>query len=218
MFSTRAASTGAFDSDWQNNFVPDIDGDGDESKIWVSDDALSIVYASSDSSGTGGVDLWMASRGSDTGSFTGTETKLGAVDTNKDQTDPWLSPDGCRLYYADNTSGHQVIEVSARDSTSGNYGAAQALLEDPKGDADPTLSPDELVIVFSSNHTGKGDLYYATRAHVTDAFSTPVLVPTVNTPDSDGDPFLSADGCQLYFASNHTTNGDYDLFVATAHP
>ena len=86
--------------------------------------------------------------------------------------------------------------------------------------ADPTLSPDELVILFSSNRSGGGDIYYATRAAPTDAFGTVDKVPTINTPDQDGDPHLSADGCHIYFASN-TNSGviaDYNLFVATAHP
>jgi Tol biopolymer transport system component len=42
-------------------------------------------------------------------------------------------------------------------------------------------------------------------------------VPGVNSASNDGDPVLTADGCQLYFASKRN-GGDYDLFVATMTP
>jgi hypothetical protein len=38
---------------------------------------------------------------------------------------------------------------------------------------------------------------------VTDAFTAPRLIPTVNSDEDDSDPMLSADGCTLYFASSH---------------
>jgi len=36
--------------------------------------------------------------------------------------------------------------------------------------------------------------------------------PTVNGASNDGDPVLSADGCELYFAARR--DGDFDLYVS----
>jgi Tol biopolymer transport system component len=40
-----------------------------------------------------------------------------------------------------------------------------------------------------------------------------VPIPTVNGASNDGDPVLSADGCELYFASDRN-GGKYHLFHA----
>ena len=81
--------------------------------------------------------------------------------------------------------------------------------------ASPAVSIDERVIVFRSDRAGgigQYDLWYATRPSTAQDFGAPVLLPTVNTVDHDSDPMLSADGCELYFASTRS-GGDFDLFV-----
>ena len=87
---------------------------------------------------------------------------------------------------------------------------------DPAGDADPTLTADERVLVFSSNRNGGAggtDLWYSVRAERDRPFSTPVLVPNVNSTTNDGDPHLSEDGCRLYLASDR--QNDFDIYQST---
>jgi len=62
----------------------------------------------------------------------------------------------------------------------------------------------------SRRAAGAGNLWYATRASAAVDFGPPQLVPSVNSDLDDGDPVLSADGCELYFASNRA--GKYHLF------
>jgi Tol biopolymer transport system component len=84
------------------------------------------------------------------------------------------------------------------------------------GDADPTLSADGRVILFSSNRTGDRDssnLWYATRLGNSGPFSEPKPIPDANSDNQDGDPWLSHDGCRLYFSS--TRSNDFDLWTAT---
>ncbi len=83
----------------------------------------------------------------------------------------------------------------------------------------PAVSHDELVLVFSSERTGTGipgarNMWYATRATTTSAFSAPVLLPDVNTDNNDGGADLSDDGCTLYFSSDRT-GGEIHIWVAT---
>jgi hypothetical protein len=227
LVATRSSPTGTFGT-------PQLAGDGttfdngdQQGKIAMTADGLFAIYATDDATNNvGGFDLQVVTRASPTAAFANpTETGMASVDTNKDESDPWLSADGAHLYYTATQSSNQVIVMSASDGA-GTYGAPAALpsgstmINSGTGDADPTLSPDELVILFSSNRSGGGDIYYATRATTEDAFGPVDKVPTVNSPDQDGDPHLSADGCHVYFASNTNsgTIADYNIFVASAHP
>jgi Tol biopolymer transport system component len=94
-------------------------------------------------------------------------------------------------------------------------------LDSGAGDADPALSLDERVIVFSSARGGSlggGNLWYAVRLSTTQAFGMPKEVPDLNTAANDGDPWLSDDGCRLYFASDRVAASGWEIFVATAEP
>lgn len=89
------------------------------------------------------------------------------------------------------------------------------------GDADPSPTPDERILLLASNRTlsgqSGGNLWYATRANATGTFGQPQAVPTVNTDANEGDPHLSADGCRIYFA-RELGSTSWDIFVATATP
>ncbi|HEY0195445.1 MAG TPA: hypothetical protein VGC42_30225, partial [Kofleriaceae bacterium] len=70
------------------------------------------------------------------------------------------------------------------------------------------------LILFSSNRgSGSNNLWYATRTDVAQPFGAPAQVPTVNSAVDEGDPFLSEDGCTLYFSRRNAT---FDLYKAVA--
>jgi hypothetical protein len=80
------------------------------------------------------------------------------------------------------------------------------------------LSPDELTVYFASTRpggVGEADLYVATRASKTDPFGAPVLMPNVNTPQSDEFPSVSADGLTLVLSSDRANAGYEHIYVAT---
>jgi hypothetical protein len=81
---------------------------------------------------------------------------------------------------------------------------------------DPTLSPDQLVIAFTSGLTGpENDIYYATRTSPAQSFGAPLPVTDVSLPNVDEhDVELAHDGCELYFRSDR--GGASRLYVATA--
>ncbi|MCA9666075.1 MAG: PD40 domain-containing protein [Myxococcales bacterium] len=125
--------------------------------------------------------------------------------------DPHPSYDNLRLYFIAsdiNGGGSQTdILVSSRASPSDPFGAPVAVMGVNSGsiDANPTLTADELTIVFNSSRPsgqGSNDLYYATRATRQDAFGAPQPVPTLNSPDSDTELHITLDGCEVYFTSN----------------
>ncbi|HET9619820.1 MAG TPA: hypothetical protein VFP84_00540 [Kofleriaceae bacterium] len=198
-------------------------GTNDESRPSLTLDEKIIVIASNRSGG-----------GSPNGQFnilynaTGTPNMFGTPDMNHmstvDQTqvdhfDPFLSPDGLRLYFAPVIAG-QRIYLASRGQLNDDFSGAAAvpIINGANGshDADPALSADEKIILFTSDRGGNNDLYFATRPDKAQQFSSPKPVPGVNGTSLDGDPFLSFDGCTLYFASNRLTgNLNYDLFSAT---
>src|SRR5256885_2453238 len=124
--STSSAFTGVKPAGDPNQVTNGIDDDSQQAKIAMTADGLSAIYATDDSTtipSQSGVDLFAVTRMSPTDPFANpTETHLGNVDNNKNQSDPWLSADGGHLYYADTQSSKQVIVFSAGDG-SGDYGS-----------------------------------------------------------------------------------------------
>jgi Tol biopolymer transport system component len=194
--------------------------DGSETKVSFTANGLQLVVGSTHAPGIGAVDVWEATRATIGQSFGAlAETHEGAVNTATDEHDPTISANGLRLYFAPTSSGTQRIVVASRVTMADDFGAPAviAALDTGTGDADPTLSADERLIVFTSHQTASAagvNLWYANRATATGTFGTPVEVPDVNTAGNDGDAHVSSDGCRIYFASD--VAGSYDLYVATA--
>jgi Tol biopolymer transport system component len=138
-----------------------------------------------------------------------------------DRTDPSLSPDRLRLYFSADTGlqGRLQLLIATRASATANFSTPSQIpgtLDNANHQGDPTLYSDEHLLLFSSFPTtgGDADVWYATRASAADSFGPPVRIPGVNTDNnSEFDAVLSADGCEVYFASNRR-GGQYHLFHA----
>lgn len=193
---------------------------GYDSKMSMMTNKLLLVVASDQTGTKGGPDIWQAMRASTANSFgTLDESHEGPIDSSTNQLDPFITADGMHLYYAEGSM--QVIQVAARTSLSNNFGTptvVAGITDATSSQADPALSEDELVIIFSSGRTGSfmgSNLWYATRATTSDTFGTPQPVPDVNTDADEGDAHLSADGCRLYFASDAPAYPNYNIYVAS---
>jgi hypothetical protein len=81
----------------------------------------------------------------------------------------------------------------------------------------PTLSEDELYVVFASDRPGGSggfDLYEARRTSVNGTWSTPQPVPGLNSPENDHQPHLAYSGLELFFVSTRPGGqGVSDLYV-----
>ena len=75
-----------------------------------------------------------------------------------------------------------------------------------------TLTDDALEILFAR----EGDILEATRGSTAEMFGAATTI-AINSPSSDGDPFVSADGLRLVFASSRIGPDVHglDLFEAT---
>jgi Tol biopolymer transport system component len=204
--------------------VDNLDTTASESRAAVNGDDTLLVL-SSNRGATGKFQIYVSARPDATQPFPSPsapdQALVASVNAAADNNfDPFLSRDGLRLYFAPAATGApQQIAVAIR-AAGQVFGPAAALpgINSTSGDADPALSPDERVLVFTSNRpagTGLGatNLWYATRQRATDDFTAPQPIPGVNGNADDGDPVLSADGCELYFASTRV-DGRHQLFRA----
>ena len=221
--ATRTTATASFDS--PTLFSP-ANSTAAETKLAMTDDRLAFLVASTRAGGNGQFDLWISTRPHATSSFPApSETHLKNVDTADNEDDPWISNDTLRLYYtAAPAVQHRHLVVATRDTVSKAFGAPASLDSINQSVVsnssylgyyeDAMLADDELVIAYSARRTDNvgvspsldppatTDLWYSVRSATTNAFSPPIRVPYVNTQASEGDPWISHDGCRLYFATD----------------
>ncbi len=190
----------------------------EDTGLVLTADGLYGVIASSRAGGEG-FDLWQVERADAAAPF---EMPLrppyAAINNNINQYDAYLTPDGLRVYYAENTAPGNVLRVAARASVVDAFlppiqlpGAATFAVE-----ADPDLSPDERVMVFSAQSGGPLRLFTASRAEPTSPFDPPTPLTAISPTGLDGDPAFSADGCELFFISDR--GGNRDLWRTTVIP
>lgn len=128
------------------------------------------------------------------------------------------APGGLRMIVVSDRSpslGAHDLFLSTRTSTSAVWSAPQhdTVLSSSEQETSPWIDTSACVVYLSSaRQGGLLDIWLSTRAGVGAAFSTPVAFPSLNSSESDADPWLSPDLKTIYFASSR--NGDFDIFVA----
>ena len=130
---------------------------------------------------------------------------------------------GCgRVGFSDRTAGADanvdtMIGSNAGICHTGTFGNPTLLATIATGseEANPSLSPDELTMYFSSNRIGgqQRAIWMTTRASRSADFGAPTLVAELDSAADDRDPEISDDGLTIYWAS--TRAGMEDLFYAT---
>ncbi len=186
---------------------------------FLSFDGLTLYFSRQNIPGWYYTSLYQATRLNPTGPFD-TVSEISELKYFGGHVDsPWVSPDNLRLYYFRTEPGSQSrLKLSQRGSVYQSW---------PQGDninelnalgyvAHPTLSADELTIVFSGKNLAGGvggyDLWMATRAHAGQGFGNAINLNELNSAGSEYHPALAADGLALYFASDR--NGSLQLFEA----
>jgi hypothetical protein len=143
------------------------------------------------------------------------------IDPSHHPADLSLSADELTLYLTQTApAGDRDLYVASRSRVTDPFGAPIPLasVNSASEEGDATLSVDGFTLMFQSKRvTGEGEhLYVATRTSQIANFSAPALVASVGSPvttDDDGQPFLTADGQELWFISSRT--GGRDIYRAT---
>lgn len=132
-----------------------------------------------------------------------------------------ISRDGLSLWWSSRRPDHANgfdLWFARRTTRDSAWGTATRINELSTAGLDgfPTLTEDQLFMVFLSHDPDSGfDFYSSTRESLSSPWQPRVSLTSVNSPDGEGMPHLSADGLTLYFSSNRPGGqGANDLYIA----
>jgi hypothetical protein len=117
--------------------------------------------------------------------------------------------------------GIAIIPIAEADFRFGAPINLGATINSTQDEWPECMSADGLEFYFGSYNRlggyGKGDLWVSTRLTREDQWGTPVnLGPMINGPTEDQVASMSADGLELYFASDRSGEaGNWDIWVST---
>jgi hypothetical protein len=193
--------------------LAELDSPTDEFGPWLSDDRLDIYFASDRLDGAN-PQLFHAHRASAAMQFDPpVEVDLGLGGYAND---PFISADGMTLWFVYTATGafsDDRLYVATRATTAEPFGSTAAMTElnvYAYGEGTPSLTADELTIIFTSDQPsdpGNGDLYIATRAVASAPFDPPRLLADLSTPGAECCSSISADGSSLVYLSDVLSPG-----------
>ncbi|PYQ62774.1 MAG: hypothetical protein DMF58_00800 [Acidobacteria bacterium] len=192
----------------------------------LSRDSHYLFFSTDRPGGMGGLDIWV-SRREDIHDDFDWETPVPITEINSSVNDAgpayFENEEGSpQLYFQSQRAGGAGLADIYRTELQedGTWSAPQrvAELSTPFQEQRPSIRFDGLEIVFQSNRPPSAgfDLWVSTRESVTDAWSSPVRIKNVNSPQTDAQPYLSGDGMTLYFTSDRAGGlGANDIWVST---
>jgi hypothetical protein len=212
---------------WQStptNLGPTVNSWTGDSTPSISADGRSLYFSSTRSGGW--ADLWVTTRATVSDPWDPPVKLRPAINSSFTDDTPSISADGLTLYFSSfRPGGYDNMDIwrAARETTEDEWAAPVNLgstVNNSSFDWSPSISEDELLLVFCSNRPGgigKTDLWMTRRSTIDDPWSEPVnLGPPVNSPDIEATPSISADGLLLFFQSTRPGGygGPVDIWVA----
>jgi WD40-like Beta Propeller Repeat len=130
-----------------------------------------------------------------------------------------LTPDELTgVFWSARPGGPSTINIygAKRSNKSSPFGAIALLANAIGADEqfDPTVTADDLMLVFSVYTSGAYKLMWSSRATTSDAFAGASPATSLNTSHDDHQPFLSSDGSLVYFSSDRS--GQSEIYEARA--
>lgn len=225
--STRAS----MQDEWgpAENLGPTINGATWEYEPSISTDSLSLYFTSDRPGGSGGQDLWVATRATANSPWNEPVNLGPTVNSAAWDLGPRVSADGLTLLFHSARSGgvgNEDIWMSTRATKDAAWGTPVCLpapINSPANDGEAVLAPNGLVLFFNSDRAGGAgnyDLWVATRPTTHSPWGTPMnLGRAVNTAAVEWCSSISADGMTLYFTSDRPTAwGPCSIYQTTITP
>ncbi|MBP7053237.1 MAG: PD40 domain-containing protein [Phycisphaerae bacterium] len=194
------------------NLGPVVNGANWDKCAFICPDGLELYFHSDRPGGYGACDLYVTKRATRTSPWE-PPTNLGPkVSRSSDDGIPAVSPDALELYFMSTypASGYGSpdlfdLYVSKRTTPNDPWGDPVNLgpaVNSPVQDFYATLSPDGLLMFFTSNRPGGfsawGDGYVARRASCSAPWQPAVNLGPIANATPWNRPFVSADGSTLY--------------------
>ena len=181
---------------------------GFEAKPDISHDKLTLHYASDQAGGVGDLDLWVATRPTTDAQFGPQSNVTELNSTGRDHT-PTTNTDLTFMIFSSNRAGGVGTDdawMTTRAGASSPWDPPTNLpgISSTERDMGFTMTPDGLVLYFTSNRPGVGgfDLFTTTRPDTASLWAAPTPVAELNTVFDDKFPTVTGDNLTLYFASN----------------
>jgi hypothetical protein len=217
MFDMYVAKRASVQDDWSGpvNLGPTLNGATWETPTSVSHDGLTLYFSSDRPGGSGGQDLWTATRPSKDSPW-GKPVNLGpTVNSSAWDLSARESADGLMLLFHSQRSGGmggEDIWMSTRATKNDPWSSPVNLgpaVNSGANDGEAVMTPDGLTLFFNSDRAGgigNYDLWVTTRKTTSHAWGPPInLGRSVNTPAVEWCSSISADGSTLYFVSDRPT-------------
>jgi hypothetical protein len=193
----------------------------------ISRNGLSLYFSSDRPGGPGGGDIWVAQRENQDASW-GAPVNLGStVNSSASDDAPTFSRDGHRMFFVSARSGGfggADIWVSFREDVNDDFGwQAPVNIGSPINtsfnDAGPGFvrAAGKEFLFFNSNRPAEfaGANIWMSVREKDGSFGTPVLVAELNSDAGDVRAVLRHDGREVFFYSNRTGSGLFDLWTST---
>jgi Tol biopolymer transport system component len=160
----------------------------------------------------GSKDIWTSHRSSSTDPW-GAPTIVAALNSSATDEGPSISLDGLRIWFVtEREVPFRRIWQSSRPSRSDPWVTPTVVAELATSATDfgPSVDAEETTMFFGSNRPGAMgiDVFSTTRASPSLPWGPPKLVPGVNGPSDDKDPFVTEGGLVIFFTSMRRGAGD----------
>jgi hypothetical protein len=185
----------------------------------VTPDGATLYFVSDRSTGVGGHDIWMSTRGGD-GAFSTAQNIGIPINSTVSEGSMAVTADSLVAYFVscDRGDGKGNCDIYSARREGGAWTDIRnvAALNSPDWESQLTITPDGKTIYFVSNRAGDGsaDIYVA---HMDDegVWSPPEkLGAPINSPSLQSGPFI-APGNVLYFSSDRPGGfGGYDFYAS----
>ncbi len=234
-FSNRPGGYGGYDlwvttrasisEPWETpvNLSPTINSSAHETEPSISADGLLLYFADGvhfqsvpRPGGFGQSDIWVVSRATTSDPWDAPVNLGPNVNTGAKEGGPTTTSDGLVLIFDSDRSGGRGHDLwmSTRPTVYDPWSAPVNLgptVNSSAIDAEPSVSPNGLMLFFMSNRTGGayGDykIWVTTRPSISDDFGTPVdLGSPINSSAIDATPGIAPNGLTLLFMTERATS------------
>ncbi|MGA2092711.1 MAG: PEP-CTERM sorting domain-containing protein [Sedimentisphaerales bacterium] len=174
--------------------VTSVNTQYDEWTPYLSYDGLSLYFAQGYSNDSWEFQIFEAKRNQPSGPFTSVNK---VYQSYSHVIGPWVSQDNLRMYYHQETAW--TIRMSERASVNDPWSEGTILnLDSLNAPLYPSLTADELTMVFDSADADNRNIYLATRTDRNSDFNIQYL-SELNTSADDFHPTITPNGLTMYF-------------------
>jgi Tol biopolymer transport system component len=127
-----------------------------------------------------------------------------------------ISPDGLTYYFDTQVQGNWELFITSRADEGSPFAMPEPLseLNTPSGETDPSTTPDDLELYFTSDRDGPTCIYWSQRARRGDAWGPAQRLDALCDVPVVG-PSISGDGLTLYYNTSEATFSVGTVMVST---